>query len=265
MIFGRFSGKNIKSPYRLVRSLSKPARVRIGNENSVEKWIQFSINCMMKQSVSHVRLMYIPWLRVGNIKRFITSMPIIFRNQIIMKRNNVGHQIPPKLLHIFPLFFAFHKLAPGREQIFHRYDSVVGMNKLNTSHTMNSTPPRTLLPLLQCVKTVYILWYGYYQILPKLHRHSLGQKIDGMFVEIIEAISIASFLSKEEKQPWVRLAIRKMDTARILLMVLWETKSIDDKKYIALSEPINEIGKMLGGWNGQLTKNSPCSGEKRRE
>jgi hypothetical protein len=42
-------------------------------------------------------------------------------------------------------------------------------------------------------------------------------------------------------------------------MVLWETKSIDNKKYIALSLQLDEIGKMLGGWNGQLSKqNSPA-------
>jgi hypothetical protein len=78
-----------------------------------------------------------------------------------------------------------------------------------------------------------------------------------MFVESMEAISIASFLNPTEKQPYVRLAVRKMDTLRILLMVLWETKSIDD------------IGKMLGGWQGQIAaylvkQNSPGrkSGEK---
>ncbi len=86
-------------------------------------------------------------------------------------------------------------------------------------------------------------------------------------MEIIEAISVANFLSKEEKTPWVRLAIRKLDTLKILLMVLWETRSIDNKKYIALSGPINEIGKMLGGWNGQLIKqnSSAKTEEKRRE
>ena len=42
-------------------------------------------------------------------------------------------------------------------------------------------------------------------------------------------------------------------------MVLWEAKSIDNKKYLALSVKIEEIGKMLGGWNGQLLKqNSPA-------
>ncbi len=94
--------------------------------------------------------------------------------------------------------------------------------------------------------------------MPKTHRHSLGQRIDTLFVEIIEALAIASFLVREEKLPYVRLSIRKVDTLKIFLMMLWETKSIDNKKYIILSEKIDEIGRMLGGWNGQLQKqNSP--------
>lgn len=115
-----------------------------------------------------------------------------------------------------------------------------------------------VVPLLTKVKDVYVLWYGYYQILPKAHRHSLGQRIDTLFVETIEAIAVASFLPPKEKMPYVRLAIKKLDTLRILLMVLWETKSLDDKPYIALSVKLEEIGKMLGGWIGQLIKqNSP--------
>jgi len=86
----------------------------------------------------------------------------------------------------------------------------------------------------------------------------LGQKIDTFFVETIEAIATASFLTREEKLPYVRLSIRKVDTLKIFLMILWETKSIDNKKYIALSLKIDEIGKMLGGWQGQILKqNSP--------
>jgi hypothetical protein len=110
------------------------------------------------------------------------------------------------------------------------------------------------LPLLQKVKEAYILWYSYYQKLPKINRYFLGLRIDILFVEIMEGIAVASFLSKEEKQPWVRLAIRKTDTLKVLLMILWEIKSIDDKKYIALSVKIDEVGKMLGGWNGQITR-----------
>lgn len=68
----------------------------------------------------------------------------------------------------------------------------------------------------------------------------------------------ASFLNPQEKQPYVRVGIRKIDTLKVLLMILWETKSLDEKKYITLSLKIEEVGKMLGGWNGQLAKqNSP--------
>jgi len=77
---------------------------------------------------------------------------------------------------------------------------------------------------------------------------------------MIEAISSASFLVKEEKQPYIKMAIRKIDAVKIFLLILWETKSLDNKKYLIISEKINEIGRMLGGWNGQLTKqNSPTN------
>lgn len=55
----------------------------------------------------------------------------------------------------------------------------------------------------------------------------------------------------------MRVAIRKTDTLKVLLMVLWETKSLDTKKYGALSEPIEEMGRMLGGWYNQLVKTQP--------
>ena len=81
----------------------------------------------------------------------------------------------------------------------------------------------------------------------------------------MEMVSVAAFLSKQEKIPYVRAAMRKLDTLKLLLLVMWETDSLHQKKYIALSIPLDEIGKRLGGWNGQLLKqNSPAkkAGEK---
>jgi len=94
--------------------------------------------------------------------------------------------------------------------------------------------------------------------LPKEHRFTLGQKTDRIFMELIESVVIASFLKPEEKIPYIKLAIRKSDVLKIFLNILWETKSLDDKKYIELSKKLNEIGKNLGGWFGSLVnKNSP--------
>lgn len=131
------------------------------------------------------------------------------------------------------------------------------------NHLPSQYTPPPLLPALQRLKDAYLLWFQYYQTLPKTHRHSLGQRIDNLFVEIIENVAFASFLPRDAKQPYVQLAIQKTDTLKILLMVLWETKSIDNKKYVTLSIKIEEVGRILGGWNGQLLKqNFPLSGKK---
>ncbi|OHA88637.1 MAG: hypothetical protein A3C70_03505 [Candidatus Zambryskibacteria bacterium RIFCSPHIGHO2_02_FULL_43_14] len=120
------------------------------------------------------------------------------------------------------------------------------------------------MPVLEKIKSAYVLWHKIHVILPQVNRYTLGNRIDKLFIEIMENIATAAFLSKEEKTSYVRLAIRKLDTLKILLLVLWETKSIENKSYINLSLPLDETGKMLGGWHNQLAKqNSPAeAGEK---
>lgn len=107
---------------------------------------------------------------------------------------------------------------------------------------------------MERIKETYLLWHEYHSILPRNHRYSLGVRIDTLCIEIIEAISAAAFLPKSDKPPYLRLAIRKLDTLKLLLQILWETKSIDTKKYIAISTKFDEIGRMLGGWLGQTEK-----------
>jgi hypothetical protein len=146
------------------------------------------------------------------------------------------------------------------------------MTKLNSGHNIKEPPPSQILPVLGKVKDTYLLWHGYCQDIPKSQRHSFGYRIDSLFVEIIEAIAAASFSSPEEKRPFVRLSIKKVDALKILIMILWESKSLDDKKYIALSIKLDEIGRNLGGWQGQLAaqllkqnspaKDNPGPGEK---
>jgi uncharacterized membrane protein YjdF len=123
-------------------------------------------------------------------------------------------------------------------------------------------PPPTnlqgkLIPILSKIKSIYIFWYSIYNTVPKTHRYTLALKIDNLFIEIIEMCASASFVQKLDKVIYIRTAIRKLDTLKIMLMVLWETKSIDNKKYELLSVPLEEVGKMLGGWLGQVEKLLP--------
>lgn len=99
--------------------------------------------------------------------------------------------------------------------------------------------------VLEKVKSAYILWHEYHNTLPKIQRYSLGNKIDKIFIEVIELIAFASFLPREEKLPYVRQAGRKFDILKILIMILWKTKSLDNKKCIALSLPLDEVDPLI--------------------
>ncbi|MDO8516117.1 MAG: four helix bundle protein [bacterium] len=79
-------------------------------------------------------------------------------------------------------------------------------------------------------------------------------KIDGLFIETIESVFIASYVSRERKLPYIERAAGKLDLVKFFLQTLWEIKVLDNKKYIALSEKLNEVGRMLGGWMKQSSK-----------
>ena len=94
---------------------------------------------------------------------------------------------------------------------------------------------------------------------PKTSRYSLGSKIDSLFLEGIEAIFLAGYSNQMEKIIYLQKASLKLDSLKFFLQVSWEIKALDNKKYIKLSEHLNEVGKMLGGWMKQFQKETPAT------
>lgn len=96
---------------------------------------------------------------------------------------------------------------------------------------------------------------------PKDLRYTLGAKIDLLFVETVEALFIASALVREQKVPYLRRASLKLDLLKFFLQVAWESKALDTKKYIELSEYLADVGRQIGGWQKQvITKGNPARG-----
>ncbi len=54
-------------------------------------------------------------------------------------------------------------------------------------------------------------------------------------------------------------AIRRIDALKFLLRVAWELRALDDKKYATLSEGVQELGRMVGGWKKGLQTKTPAS------
>lgn len=113
------------------------------------------------------------------------------------------------------------------------------------------TPPSPPSVLLK-TKTAYTLWFAILQDFSRIHRFTLGGKIESYFLELLECIFIALYLPPTQKIAQLTLAIGKLDGAKFFLQLAWENKYVPPKKYIELSEQLNEIGRMLGGWRKGL-------------
>ena len=112
----------------------------------------------------------------------------------------------------------------------------------------NTLPPDGNFSILQKVTTIYLLWHNYSSQLPKSTRYSLGAKVDILFTDLLEIILQARYANKENKLSFIDKATIKLDLLKFFLQIIWQTKSLDSKKYLQLSEPLSEIGKILGGW-----------------
>ena len=117
------------------------------------------------------------------------------------------------------------------------------MSKFNPS----TPPPRTSLPIIQKMVVAYKLWHGYFIRLEKVNRYAIGLKIDNLFIETAEHLFIAAHKNREQKGFYLIKASDSLDMLKFILQISWEIEILDVKKYVALSNHLNEIGKMLGG------------------
>ena len=90
--------------------------------------------------------------------------------------------------------------------------------------------------------------YALRNTLPKQDRYAIWQKVENATLEILEIILIATSLSKNEKAEVLENASKKLNILRVFIRLSKDIKAIDNKKYIALQEKLDEIGRMLGGW-----------------
>lgn len=110
--------------------------------------------------------------------------------------------------------------------------------------------------LLKC-KTAYSFWFKVFNDFPKAHRYTLGGKIEDYFLSLLENIFISIYLPSTQKIAKLTIAISKLDGVKFFMQIAWENKCIPNEKYLNLSENLNEIGKMLGGWRKGLENKTP--------
>jgi hypothetical protein len=93
-----------------------------------------------------------------------------------------------------------------------------------------------------------------------MSRYTVGTRIDKLFLDITELIIKSAYAPREQKRILIIEANNTLDILQFFLKIAWEMKLFDNKKYMAISVPLTEAGKMLGGWKKQLgTSEIPVS------
>ena len=114
-----------------------------------------------------------------------------------------------------------------------------------------------MIPVVLKLKDTYGVWQIYLTHFPKANRFTLGSKIDDVFLNAIEYCFLASYSKNIEKINLVDRSISRVDLLKLLLQLAWDMKALDTNKYTHISEMLNEVGRMLGGWKRQLTNKTP--------
>jgi hypothetical protein len=101
----------------------------------------------------------------------------------------------------------------------------------------------------------YVEWHQIFSrhVLKDL-RYSLGVRIDALFAQVLEEISLAQFAPPAAKPAHLGIAIGKNDTLKFMLYALYELKGINEQKFLSLSVKAEEIGRMLYGWKVSAEK-----------
>ena len=91
-----------------------------------------------------------------------------------------------------------------------------------------------------------------------MHPGSLGKKVDGSFLDMLEAMFAALYLPADQKMAGIGTTTAKLDGLKRLMQLAWENKCASSERYAILSEGLDEIGRMLGGWRKGLEKKTPA-------
>lgn len=119
-------------------------------------------------------------------------------------------------------------------------------------HTHTHTAPTVFdVPIIQKIYDFYILLYQYLKLFPRKDR-PLGQKLDNLTLAVFEHVFMAAAAYEAQKLPCLAKAIVTADLLKILIRAAKDNYAIDNKKYLALEQNLQEIGRMLGGWKRSI-------------
>jgi len=122
---------------------------------------------------------------------------------------------------------------------------------------MKNTPPLAFsiekASIILRTKESFTIWCNdIIPHIPRVGRYTTGARIENHFLDLLELIYKAYYASIENKSVVIIKAITKNDIIKYLLQIAFENKLIKEKQYLELSNKLQEVGKILGGWKNSI-------------
>jgi len=86
---------------------------------------------------------------------------------------------------------------------------------------------------------------------PKDKRYTLGQRIESKLICILELLLQSNY--SKIKIDFLKKANLELEILRYLIRLSYDLQFINLKRYEFISQCINEIGRLIGGWIKQQT------------
>lgn len=104
------------------------------------------------------------------------------------------------------------------------------------------------IPILRRTYELYQTFHGMQGVVPKSARYTLWQRSENLILDVLEGIISASLLPRSEKLPELHRVSTKLNMLRVFLRLTKDTKVLDLGKCVRLQQIVDDIGRMLGGW-----------------
>lgn len=106
----------------------------------------------------------------------------------------------------------------------------------------------TEIPILKKSYDLYKLFHECRKLVPKQDRYTVWERSENALLDMLECLFTASYAKPSDKHVLLERGSAKLNLFRFLVRLMKDTNSIDSKKYLLLQNPVDEIGRMLGGW-----------------
>ena len=100
-----------------------------------------------------------------------------------------------------------------------------------------------------------MIWINIVPHIPRSARFTIGARIENKFLDLLELTYLAYFTNKadkEKKLEKIAECILALDKLKFLISVAWEGKIISDKHCENIAQKLEELGRMLGGWQYKI-------------